>query len=537
MFNTCIAFASTIITREDVMSYNLAITRRQVLAGMTAAGLTTALYPRAAVSQDGKILRVRSYSDIQVLDPSYRKAAPEDDIMRNIFVGLIATTPGDEWAWELDGAASIEAIDDKHVAFTLREGMKWSDGFGEVTAEDVKYSYERIADETQESPYHGDWASLDHVEVKDKLSGVIVLKEPVVTLWTTTLPFGSGKIICKAATEAAGGRFEAKPTAQCGRYLLKEWLPKQRTVLVRNPDWPGDQPAFDEIHILPIEDARTAELGFEGGELDFTWVAVSSIARYQATPPKGGKLDVMPSLAYVWLGINQESPPFDNPLLRRAIQHGIDVDSVLEAAYFGVAEASTGIIAPGLIGHRDKNLYGYDPERARALLKEAGHEGGVEAKLDILNVSERLNAAQAIQANLADIGIEVIIQQHDSGTFWSLGDETAGDSWKSLQLLLGRFSMQPDPSWATEWFTPEQVGVWNWERFNSEEFGELHRKAKLEADPEKRHQMYVRMQDLMEESGSYVFLTHEAVGVLTRDTVASATMPNGTPIFYKFGLA
>jgi peptide/nickel transport system substrate-binding protein len=97
--------------------------------------------------------------------------------------------------------------------------------------------------------------------------------------------------------------------------------------------------------------------------------------------------------------------------------------------------------------------------------------------------------------------------------------------------------MQPDPSWATEWFTPEQVGVWNWERFNSEEFGELHRKAKLEADPEKRHQMYVRMQDLMEESGSYVFLTHEAVGVLTRDTVASATMPNGTPIFYKFGLA
>ncbi len=519
------------------MSFKSAFSRRQVLAGMTAAGLTTAVYPRAAISQDGRILRVRSYSDIQLLDPSYRRAAPEDDIMRNIFVGLIATKPGDEWGWQLDGAASIEQVDDKHIAFTLRDGLMWSDGFGEVTAEDVKYSYERIADESQESPYRGDWESLDHVEVTDKRSGVIVLKDPVVTLWTTTLPFGSGNIICKAATEAVGGRFETKPPAMCGRYLLKEWLPKQRTVLVRNPDWPGEAPAFDEIHILPIEDARTSELGFEGGEIDFTWVAVSSIARYLRTPPSNGSLEVKPSLAYVWLGINQESPPFDNVLVRRAVQHGIDVESVLEAAYFGVAEPSTGIVAPGLVGHRDKNLYGYDPDRARELLKEAGHDGGLEARLDILNVSERLNAAQAIQANLADIGIQVIIQQHDSGTFWSLGDETAGDSWKNLQLLLGRFSMQPDPSWATEWFTPEQVGVWNWERFNSPEFGELHRKAKLEADPGKRHEMYVRMQDMMEESGSYVFLTHEAVGVLTRDSVSSATMPNGTPIFHRFGVA
>jgi peptide/nickel transport system substrate-binding protein len=55
------------------MSFKLAISRRQVLAGMTAAGLTTVAYPRAAVSQDGRILRVRSYSDIQLLDPSYRR--------------------------------------------------------------------------------------------------------------------------------------------------------------------------------------------------------------------------------------------------------------------------------------------------------------------------------------------------------------------------------------------------------------------------------------------------------------------------------
>jgi peptide/nickel transport system substrate-binding protein len=210
---------------------------------------------------------------------------------------------------------------------------------------------------------------------------------------------------------------------------------------------------------------------------------------------------------------------------------------VLEAAYFGVAEASTGIIAPGLIGHREKNLYGYDPDKARALLKEAGFADGLDATLDILNKTERLSAAQAVQANLADIGIRVTIQQHDSGTFWSLGDEKAGDGWKKVQMIMGRFSMQPDPSWATEWFTPEQIGVWNWERFNSPEFGELHKQGKIESDPAKRQKIYVKMQDLMEESGAYVFLTHEATGLVYRDSVTAATMPHGGPIFYKFGIA
>src|SRR3712207_7848939 len=125
----------------------------------------------------------------------------------------------------------------------------------------------------------------------------------------------------------------------------------------------------------------------------------------------------------------------------------------------------SGIVAPGLVGHREKTLYAYDPDKARALLKEASFENGFEATLDILNKTERLSAAQAVQALLADVGITVTIQPHDSGTFWTLGDEKSGDSWKRIQLLIQRFSMQPDPSFATEWFTPDQVGVWNWERW------------------------------------------------------------------------
>jgi peptide/nickel transport system substrate-binding protein len=435
--------------------------------------------------------------------------------------------PGNEWKWELSAAESIDQIDDTHIKFKLMPGIMWSGDFGEMTAEDVKYSFERIADPKNESPYKDDWAVLDRVEVADKLSGTIVLKEYFAPLWTSTLTEGSGKIICKAAVEKAGGKFTTEIPASSGPYVIKEWVPKQQTVMARNPAYKGSEAYFDEIHILPIEDEKTAEIAFEAGDLDYTGVSLSSLARFKENLPKNSKLQEAPSLAYVWLGMNVEHPTFQDEKVRRAVQHAVDVDAMLEAAYFGIAKPSTGIIAPGMAGHREKNLYGRDLDKAKQLLKEAGKEGGFKTTLSCLNKAERLSVAQIAQANLAEVGIEVEIMPYDSGTFWTLGDEKASQTYKEIQMLLQRFSMTPDPSFATAWFTPEQIGVWNWERWKSSEFGELHKKALVEKDSAKRDAMYKKMQDLMEESGAYIFLTHEANAALYRDDLVPATAPDG----------
>ncbi|MGH6944040.1 MAG: ABC transporter substrate-binding protein, partial [Geminicoccaceae bacterium] len=497
------------------------LSRRSLLRAGGALGLACAVRPRTGRAQSDGVLRVRAYSDLQVLDPAHRKAQPEHDIMRAIYTKLIENKPGDTWAWRTTGAASIEQLDPTHVKFALRPGIVFTGGFGEMTADDVKFSYERIADPEEKSEYADDFAELDHVEVLDKYTGVIVLKQPFAPLWTNALPGGSGCIMSRKAVEQAGGRFTTEPPASAGPYMIESWQPKQKLTLVRNPDWNGEPGGFDEIQILPIDDEKAAEIAFEAGELDYTAVSVSSIPTYRESPPPHAMLVRKPSLAYVWLGMNTAAPPFDDIRVRHAVQRAVDVDAVLEAAYFGVAERATGIIAPGLIGHRDKTLYGPepDPKEARSLLAEAGHPNGFSCTLDILNKAERLLAAQVIQANLAQIGIDVQINQHDSGAFWVLGSEADGDQWKSIQLILNRFSMQPDPSFATAWFTPEQIGVWNWERFDSKEFGELHQKAMVTTDPAERDRMYRRMQDLMEESGAYLFLTHEVNGVIYRDTI------------------
>lgn len=507
-------------------------TRRTLLGAAGTFGLASMIGPRMAWSQDGGILKVRCYSDIQVMDPAYRVSAPEADIIDCIFTGLVTRISGDVWDWKLGAATRIEQVDPLRIEFEMRDDLVFTNGFGPMTAEDVKFSIERVADPANESPYKDEWAVLDRVELTGTHAGVILLKKPFAPLWTSTLPAPVSAIVSKKAVESVGGKFTTEIPASCGPYMMTEWLPKQRIVLKRNPDWPGEPGGFEEIHILPIEDEKTAELGYEAGDLDYTWTAVSSLPRLKENPPAGTVVVEKPSLAYVWLGMNLDVPPLDNPLIRRAIQHAVDREAVVDAAYFGAAQTSTGIIAPGLPGHREANLYEYDPDKARALLEEAG-VSGLTLTLDILNKSERLTAAQMIQANLADVGITVEIKQNDSGTFWTLGAKE-GNYWDKLQLIIGRFSMQPDPSWATAWFTSDQIGVWNWERFNSPEFDALHEEGLVELDPKKRDAIYKRAQDIMEESGCYVFLTHEVTGMMYRDTLDPGLRPNGEPVLAEF---
>ncbi|RVD13004.1 peptide ABC transporter substrate-binding protein, partial [Mesorhizobium sp. M7A.F.Ca.ET.027.02.1.1] len=214
------------------------------------------------------------------------------------------------------------------------------------------------------------------------------------------------------------------------------------------------------------------------------------------------------------------------------VQYAVDRKAVVDAAYFGAAATATGIIAPGLPGHREKNLFDFDPDRARDMIAKEGL-AGTTITLDILNKTERLTAAQVVQSNLQDVGLTVEIKQNDSGTFWTLGAKE-GDYYKKLQMIISRFSMQPDPSWATAWFTRDQIGVWNWERFSSEEFDKLNAEGMVELDPAKRDVIYKKLQDLMEENGNYVFLTHEVTGIMNRDTLVAGLKPNGEPVFTDF---
>lgn len=516
----------------------LGLTRRRFLE-MTAAAMTSLAAASSRTHAQGtKVLRVRSSADIQDIDPSNPAASEDQDVMMAVFNKLVSYKTGTEWGWELEAATSIEQVDPTHVKFTLMPGVMWTNGFGEMTTEDVKYSFERLNNADFTWTYV-DWQTLKEVEIVDKYNGVITLKEPFAPLFNSTLPYGSGTIICKKAVEALPEKkFTTDPPATCGPYKIKSWAPKQKMVLARHDGWPGPKPDFDEVEIYPIEDGKAAEVAFEAGELDMTGVAVSSIPRYREKLPAGTKFIEREALVYEWIGMNVEHPPFNDERVRKAVQLTIDVSEILQAA-FGGAPRATGVVAPGLIGHRERNLIEKpDLDQAKKLLAEAGFANGFKTRIDTQNTSDHLAAVQVMQAQLAQVGIQAEINSMDSGTFWTLGIEADSASWKDIQIIYNRYSMAPDPFWGVTWFTPSQVGIYNWERWNSKEFGDLDKAGVLELDPAKRGPIYTKMQDMMEQSGAYIFVTHGANAFIHRDTIVPAIRPDGgNHMFRKYKTA
>ena len=181
--------------------------------------------------------------------------------------------------------------------------------------------------------------------------------------------------------------------------------------------------------------------------------------------------------------------------VRQAITKAVDVDAIIEGAYFGIPERSTGLVAPGLIGYSEEQQPNRDLEGARKLLAEAGIIS-LDFELELQNSTDEQTTGLIIQANLAEIGINVQLNTHESGTFWSLGDEKG----VGMQMTLKAFTSPPDPALSTQWFLEGQAGICNWEWFKSEEYEKLHYAAISETDFGKRAEIYHEMQDIMDAS-------------------------------------
>ena len=182
-----------------------------------------------------------------------------------------------------------------------------------------------------------------------------------------------------------------------------------------------------------------------------------------------------------------------------------------------------------MTGHRDRALIPPrgNPEKAKALLAEAGVTLPLRLRLDVNNDALELTSVQVMQWSLRKVGIEVEIHAQDNSTFLTIGREDLGDQWRDVQLFMQSFTGLADPYYSLTWFTSAQVGIWNWERFSNEEFDRLNDLALATTDETERSRMYQRMQDLMEESGCYRFVTNSVMPQIFRNTIEPAFRADG----------
>jgi peptide/nickel transport system substrate-binding protein len=505
------------------------LNRRTFFLGSSALMLLPYGFSAQAAGRENPIIAVDT--DIGNLDPGNRIGVVDDNVVLACMQTLARFEPG-KLTWTNDAAKEIKQISDTEFEFELNPGQMFTGGYGEMTAEDVKFSFDRFINgdaSGKKLSYADDLGALKAVEVTGKYTGRLTLKHPSPALWLIGICDGSGGILSKKATEELGDKI-ATTLIGSGPFMIKEWRPKEQFVLAANPDYKGPYKAkVQQIVCRVIAEKKTSFLSFQANELDFTAFEADQLDT--AKTVANSKVIDIPGIDFTWIGMNVEKGDLADVKVRQAIRWAVDVEAIIQGAYAGAVSRANNLLAPGLLGYwNDSPVYNRDVEKATALLAESG-KSGLVFTFTCLNDATSMAVAQIVQANLAEIGVTVTINALDSGAFWALG---AGDASKDLELSLIPYSSKFDPSFQTQWFLASQIGVWNWQRWNSTAFDKLHEEGLSTMDNAKRTDIYTKMQDLLDQSASCVWITHGRNFFIHADWLNPVLLPYGKNWQFEF---
>lgn len=464
-------------------------------------------------------LKIATWEDVSTFDPGWMTSAERElVIMSCLYNGLVKYKEG-SWDVVPDLAESWEiSKEGKSVLFHLRKGVQFHKGFGEMTAEDVKFSFERIIDPAIKSPEKGQWEQLDHVEVVDKYTVNLIFKAEKASLFSAVLPMNSGYIVSKKAVEETGHEKFSKNPVGTGPYELSEWKPKQHIKLSAFDKYFGDAPAIKKLTFLSIVEDSTCETALKTGEIH---VGRSSMINFNSFKKNNDfKVYSKPALKTYWLGMTVNKAPFNVLELRQAFRYAVNVDNIVEASFYGTAEKAKNILPPGVPGAwADAPVYSQNIEKAKSLMKKAGKPDGFTVKLFIpANDAERI-MAEVIKADAAKAGIEVIIEVKEIGAFNEAANKGQTDAY--IQF----YTSTIDPNYIMQWFAGES---WNPSQWRNAEFTELIKAGSTEIDAEKRNKIYVDAQKLTDKDCWAIWLTHGTkFWIVQKDVNVGLIYPNG----------
>ena len=481
----------------------------------TALALTLAL---PALAQDytpdpnavaGGSITVTYKDDVATLDPAIGYDWQNWSMIKSLFDGLMDYVPGTTTLRM--GLAESYALSEDGLTYTfkLRPGVKFHNG-REMTAEDVKYSLDRVTNPATLSPGAGFFASiagfdavgegngLSGVTVVDPLTVQITLSRPDATfLHVMALNFAS--VVPREAVEAAGDDFGKQPVGT-GAFSLAEWTLGQRLVFAKNADyWREGVPYLDQVVFEVGQEPVVALLRLQNGEIDVPGDGIPP-AKFQevmADPAQAAEVVVGGQLHTGYLTMNVTIPPFDNVAVRQAVNMAINKDRIIQIIN-GRADPATQPLPDSMPGYTaDYAGYSYDVEAARALMAEAGLADGVETELFVMNTDPNPRIAQAIQADLAEIGIKANIQNlAQANVIEAGGAGTAPMIWSGGMAWIADF---PDPA---NFYGPilgcagAGEGGWNWSKYCREDLDAMAAAADAITDPAREAERLKMYSDL-----------------------------------------
>ena len=363
----------------------------------------------------------RDLYDPRSLDPSLSTDVPTGRAVGYLFDGLVRFTPdarvepglAERWEISPDGLT---------YTFHLRKGVTFHDGTPFVARHVVK-SFERVLDPTSRGgrawpllPIRGadEFASRSATSIAglaapNDSTVTISLREPLaVFIKYLAMPVAS------VVPDSVPANFSEQPIGT-GPWRLVEWEHDDHLLFARNDKYFGQVPAAESLLARIIPEPSTAVAEFESGNVDILNIPVADTRNWEETDAKSATLQTAAALQLWYVAINTTRGPLSDRRVRQAINHAIDVPTVVQQLMAGRGKLAAGVIPPSLDGvDSGRKPYGYDVARAKRLLAEAGHPNGIDVELWSSQSPPFPRVAETIQAYLREAGIRVTLVQREA---------------------------------------------------------------------------------------------------------------------------
>jgi len=459
------------------------------LACLLATLVWNAAPGAAPAEAQRKILNIAA-KEPDTLDPHSSTLGQSQAIARFMFRGLtrFAIKDGKVTTAETepDLAESWTLSPDGTVwTFKLRKGVQFHKGYGEMTAEDVKFSLERQINKTPGTRYGVNLEIIKSIEVVDPHTIQIALKsfDPIFLL--RMVGYQNGYIVSKKAAEKPD-QFKWNPIGT-GPFYFDRHVPREKIVLKAFDKFAGGRPQIDEVHWYDVPEDATKLIGLEKGTFDLLYPEVVTADFAEQIKKMGYLIDRRGPGSQERFYINMTKPPFDDIRVRRAFMHAIDRKAIKETLY------------PGDLGHIPMQFPEYNPEMAKKLLAEAGHPNGFTIKNYFISKSFFYPKVLTLaQEQLKKVGINVELQIVEHATF----HENIRKNLNPFVLYGGTRITDADP-WLSLFFESTEIpdpatgnkGT-NFAHYKS--MDDLLQAGRVERDVKKRAAIYAEAQKRLE---------------------------------------
>lgn len=486
----------------------------------------------------GKTLVIaQDLSKITRFDPERIFEIPAYLTDGNVYDTLVTYKVGDDNHIAPSLAAALPEVsgDGSVYTFRLRPNVKFASG-NPLTSADVAFSFNRLENLQDDPAYLAD--GIQSIETPDDLTVKITLKYPdasfLAALTATNFAVLDSKLVKEhggqsgpdaAKTDTAEDWLNAH-SAGSGPYTLAEYMPKQRIVLKRNPNYWGPPPGVDTVIITHTGESAAQSFAVQRGTVDIAMdLNIHDLKAVQAG--QGIRIETGPTFDLVYLGMTADpakSKPLSDPHVRLAVRHALDYDGIINDLLQGGGYRPASIIPVGLLGNSQAMNDGLQPKTDIALAKkelsDAGYPDGFSATL--LYVSQTFDGvpfdalAAKIQSDLAKVGIQVTLQPMQSS---AAREKTRNGD---LQFYLGTWGADYlDANDFAQVFSPGGPLADRDMHYKNDALKDLVVQADSTTDPDRRTSLYKRIAEIQLEDGPWAVLVQPKLRYAVRSEVAN----------------